>query len=816
MRWGEQLERGYQRGFSVWIEGIPFAFVERHQRAVETDLAVSAPAQRAISEGLVLSSDSEVSTDLDRQTGVARGRALDIRLDLDGISAAAKDMFRIASIRAPLDGDVTNPAATTIAMLQTSLLGTTGSGWIGREHVTWTGKTSGSITGVTRGVAGLPHWHTSNSASGYGFLTDRPVSWRGRFVEVWEHLLSPDGRMLEGTLGGGTYSGVLWRGFLDAQPEVKGRMVTLRALPIERIMQRQLGASTEGRILSRPFARRSTGFRPVTVLVTPADKLIVTRLSTGETVQVPFDLSGPTDVYQWAAKAMQDAQTAFPSLATLSVQVQPTLGSDGLPQQYLHVWTDNDFRVGASAWFLGEMASPFLTHPDIPHFGFVAPIITRDTVPLWVFVDVGLDVAGRPEAWPAAGYGLIDVGSDGGECVAWDAIDTTLIGEGIVGVRITQRGLAGTRRADIFGAGEDPTIAVLAGHIGTLEECLRTLLTSSGTGARGPFDTLPPGYGYGLPDEWLDFGEYPLSFDVCEALGEGESTAEQIIGGWIAARQRCIAQVRVGAGVVLRAVGTGVIDQAGLPELDAGDIVLGSAQAQGIVPTPNAVVFQRATFGDEVSIRVRDVPRVQAEGEQAWEFATPNIDQRTALSLGLNLMRLSDGQLAASCSVRPSFQPEVGDTARVVAEHPEFFDWRLGETGTDMLGRIVGWSDSLWSGETSRTLLLPAGAIASVALCPSAPVTARPSATEATIPAARAAGFQAGYVVAAYMPGDESTLKVDRIIASLTPSGSNVIVEFTAALNATDYPAGSWLTYGEAGFDPEQDRHAYYLGARWL
>jgi len=816
MRWGQQLERGYQRLFSVRIEGIPHLFVERHSRSAVTDSETTAPSPWALSEGLVITSDSEVSTDLDRVSGLANGRALEIKLDLDALSAAAKAMFRIPAWRRPLDGDITDPAAMTIALAEgTTGLPVPGAGWIGREYVTWTGSTSTTLTGVARGVAGLPHWHTSNSASGYAFLTSQPVSWRGRFVEVWEHLATPDGRMVDASYGG-AYSGVLWRGFVEAQPEVKGRLVTLRCLPLERILQRQLGASTEGRILARPFANRRTGFRPVTVFVTPADKLVVTRLSTGATVQVPFEVSGPMDILQWASLAMRDAQTVFAQLQIASVQVAPTLGTDGLPQQYLHVWTDNDFRVGSSAWFLGEMASPLLTHPDIPHFGFVAPIMTRDAVPLWLFVEVGLDVAGRPEAWPSAGYGLVEAGGDGGEIVAWDAVDLTLVGEGIVAVRVTQRGLAGTRRVDIFGGDQDPTIAVLAGHVGTVEECLRTLLTSSGTGARGPYDTLPPGYGYGVPDEWLDFGEYPVSFDVCEALGEGESTAAELLGGWIAARQRCIAQVRTGAGVVLRAVGTWVVDSAATPNLEATDIVLGTAESQGLVPTPNAVVFERAIVGEEASIRVRDVPRVQAEGESAWEFATPNIDPRKALSLGLNLMRISDGQLAARCSVRPSFAAEVGDTVRVVAEHPEFFDWRLGETGEDMLGRIVGWSDSLWTGETARTFLLPAGAIASVALCPSAPVTARPSANEITIPASRASGFRGGFFVLIYVPGSEDTLRAAAQIFGVTQAGSDVTLLLDVAVSTTDYPAGSWVTYGQGGGAPDQERHAYYEGARWL
>jgi hypothetical protein len=814
MRWGTQLERGYQRTFAVRVEGIPWVFVERTPRVV-TGGAVAPSAGFATTQGLVITSDSETSTDLDRVSGVARGRAFDLRLDLDLLEPNAAALFRTPSIRAPLLADVTNPAATTIDV-QDATLPTAGDGYIGREHIAWTGKGTDTITGVTRGLNGLPHWHTSNSASGFAFLTDVPSVWRGRFVEIWEHLVSPDGFMLASEWCAGDYAAVLWRGFIDSVPEVKSRTMSMRCLPLERIMQRELGTGAVGRILTGPRAFRATGFRPATVIVTPADKIIAVRESNGDSIQVPGNYqSGPTDVLRWGQACADEINAAFPGVPVTSVDVNDSIGA-GTGRTHLRFLTSDGVTLFSSAWFLGEFRVPFYYDAWAPERSQDAPIITRDTTPMWVFVEMGLDVAARPEAWPTSGVGLIEANNN--EVVAWDAIDLTLVAEGVVGVRITRRGLAGTRLADIFGGTEDPTFTVLAGAIGTVEECLRTLLTSSGTGARGAYDMLPPGFGYGVPDAWLDVSFYPLSFDVVEAVGEGESTAEQLIGGWLAARQTCLAQVQRGLDVKLTAVSTALLDSAGMPTLAAGDIVLGTAESQGLVRTPNTVIFGRGIIAETPSIRVRDVPRVQSEGEFAWELLTPNMPAALAVSMANNLMRLSDGQLAARVAVRPSFLPALGAAVRVTAGHPEFYDWLIGDTGTALLGRIVGYSDSLWTGETTRTMLLPAGALAALPLCPAAEVISRlGSSTSLVIRTADNAGFLAGFTVTVYVRGSEDTRYAKRTISAVSVGTTDTLLTLSAGLDLTDYPAGSWVTFGEFGDTSEQDRHTFYGAAqRWL
>jgi hypothetical protein len=241
MRWGTQLERGYTTVFAVRIAGIPVRWIERPLARAASDTVPSATSGIATSPALVITESSVISWDLDRQSGLAAGRALDLSLDLDVMGSTLRALFTRPTLKARLTADIPNPATTTIAVASTTGWPSSGTLWLGRECCTYAGTTATTFTGVTRGIAGAPDYHVSNTASGYGYATDQPIYWAGRLVEVWEYLVAPDGRFVGTSWEDADYAGRVWVSEVSEPPDITGRLVRLRCLPIERRFEKGLG-----------------------------------------------------------------------------------------------------------------------------------------------------------------------------------------------------------------------------------------------------------------------------------------------------------------------------------------------------------------------------------------------------------------------------------------------------------------------------------------------------------------------------------------------------------------------------------------------
>lgn len=106
--------------------------------------------------------------------------------DIDtGVTAllGARDGMPVSSL---LTG--VTAAATTIGVRSTSAMPSSGAAHIGRERITYTGKTSTSLTGVTRGTAGTKarrHQVTAGQAPPKVYAGDALPGTLGRRVTVW-------------------------------------------------------------------------------------------------------------------------------------------------------------------------------------------------------------------------------------------------------------------------------------------------------------------------------------------------------------------------------------------------------------------------------------------------------------------------------------------------------------------------------------------------------------------------------------------------------------------------------------------------------
>jgi hypothetical protein len=210
---------------------------------------------------------------------------------------------------------------------------------------------------------------------------------------------------------------------------------------------------------------------------------------------------------QWA-QTLTDAintDSAFSSLSFSSSEVRYTMRS-GDPCIVLNwVYIGNDELAGhltvpqSGPYFL-EPGTYSLEYFAVRRARFVIPIRFAPVQSGYLPVRTADGAGWMSQAIPSNGFGLIETDT-GAELIEWsDIVDNTASLDAelgpIVMLDIKQRGINGTGPQDLSNGG---TFTVVAGYAGTVTNAIRTLLQSSGTGARGTYDTLALGFGYGIP-----------------------------------------------------------------------------------------------------------------------------------------------------------------------------------------------------------------------------------------------------------------------------------------------------------------------------
>lgn len=819
--WSELIDAGYSRVFGALVEGIPYAFLEtRLMTTADDDIAVPADYTAARGALRVRESDS-ISKELDRVTGLGRGRALDLVLALDVLGDIGAELFRTPSLRARLTADA-DGTATTFNVDDTT--GFSGFFYVGREFCTYAGSTATSFTGVTRAIAGWAHYHPSSTASGYRFCTDRPQYWRGRFVTVFEHLVGADGRALASTACEvGTYCRELWKGYIDAQPQVDGRQMLLRCLPIERLLAQKLGGTAKGDVIYQPVeglvGTIASQFGRFPVVLTESDLFYVENLETGDTATIGSGVTSPTiatvdQVALWVASQVQNRfatewiagtwrvvvnENGFPT-----IQIRVALEDSGTRQQVV---------ITPRCWFL-QAQSPS-TYQDWvavslistrritgDEFGFiVAPNVAANP---WVIVKPDLENDGEPATWPASGFLLLE-NDEGLEVAAFDSQFADPTGQ-LRAVRLSARALMGTERINPFLAGT--RITVVPGMRGTLSEVIQTLGTSSGTGLRGVFDTLGYGLGLAIPGDWFDVNGYPVASQYVDGASDDAASVENIVGGWLALMGRCLTQRQSAAGYVRLVAPSTSLDVPGTAlTVLPSDVLVGATKTERLFESPNVVRIEDSLRqGRTVSV-IRDVPRQQAEGARAVTFIAPGINTASALAYGGKVLALSDGQLVITLGVRSGLALGVGDPCRLDLDHPAIWSWSDGAVASSVPARVIGESENLGTGERSLTFLVPGQQQTARQLCPAARVDGYLSTTVLEVD--DVTGFAAGMELYIYRRGN-AAVSTTRTVAAVDTALDTI--ELTTPLLAVTYPADgdTWLTYADFGTGTaEQDEHLF-------
>lgn len=185
-----------------------------------------------------------------RLDGVRIGARLDLAegtIDGDGFTARMVDTKRSASMVAAFRQSPTrrtfltgshSRSATTLNVFATNIFPTSGTLHIGTEVVTYTGKTSTTFTGCTRGAWGTQaqaHAAADGASLSYPHVTDHPISIEGRRAVLYLYGEGDDPQ------GDGT---ARWRGVVATDATIRGREVTFHVDPPTAILRQQLGGDT--------------------------------------------------------------------------------------------------------------------------------------------------------------------------------------------------------------------------------------------------------------------------------------------------------------------------------------------------------------------------------------------------------------------------------------------------------------------------------------------------------------------------------------------------------------------------------------------
>ena len=827
-----QLRRGWSEVYAVTIEGIPYVFVERIPKRVDATSSVGLPTgYTSAVDALTIETDQSVSITLDRQSGGSSGTSFDLTLDYESLSDASllAVLFKQATNRATLTADLAHNA-TTITVDDTTGFSASGSVYLGRELVTYTGTTGTSFTGCTRGVAGYAYKYQDDSPT-YRVVSDIPIVWRGRFVTIHAHLVSPEGRILDSQWTTGTYHREIWKGQIESVPEPIGRGFRFRTMPLVRTIAKPIGSDTTGNLYAvDPSDPGSFAGFPVGDFKQSLFVYLTQGSDDGSAELDPFDSFTDSVVWlgQWAGTLTNDWATdsAFNSLEFSPSEPSFTM-RDGRPALAMNfIWTAAEPMTG---WLTVPASGPYFLEPGTytsepfatRGVRFVIPIRFAPIESGYIPVKTTSGSGYMNQAIPSTGFGILETDT-GAELVKWsDIVDNTAsldaeLGS-IVMLQISERGVNGTGPQDLTHGG---TFTVTAGYAGTVTNAIRTLLQSSGTGARGTYDTLALGFGYGIPEAWIDEtagglgGFQGLSTNTADMVAAGRVSLEELAGGYLVLNNTAITQQRSDDGVRLALVSTSppaAVEQT-MVSLEADDAILSRVEPARLIDAPNIVKIDTSGLRDGPDLTAVDLPRVQAEGPNEMTISAPGITVAQAGAYAQAVIALGDGLQSMTVKVGAWVELEPGDPVEVKLAHPAVYDFAEAERApSSVAGRVVGSRFNLADGTQDLTILIRGAYVGARFLCPAQAVQSKDSSTEITMTSTAAAKmYKAGETITVYNPGQETAATPEKADHDIdTISGATITI--TGSTFAAWVGAGTRVTYPAlADCSTRQDDFAFY------
>lgn len=745
----------YGWGVVYWllIEGVPVVWIER-----ETGLTL--PTGYGQDASLVIDKSSDVGQLVDRESGLGAGYPLTFQL-LDTVTI--RSWLRKWS----LSTEIALAVAWNDATIHVeSITGWPAGGvfWLGLERIEYTGTADGGdprFTGCTRGTAGsLASIHYPGTIS--GICTDLPRWWRGRQARLFASPMAPSSTMTGSSLI--DEAAEVWRGVIDQGPDRVGGLWELQAQALDRRLDLQLTAKITGSVID-----------------------LAPRYAIEPSLSVVLQLKGwnlgPV-VAQWefwielnpfAAMASGDLLTpaeqadAIKAAWLVALPLAKNLVS-GLfdAANYLGVLV---VAQNAGAWWwkvtlqAGAVTAPGLISDKISFNGSDSPgsLTKKDTFDLT----------------PVAGQLLWLNWKSNGDHLIGHATMGALVNPGVSGIAVeldapvpvglstygnlklndkhvlyTKMAASGTlaffaglyaetnKTIDLSAVKIGDSVEVLNTNGGKAAIVLRELLSSSGTGQRGAYDTKGLGEGYGMDGSGADTSAvYNASFDKLaagplvalpvEVVTSGHTFAE-CFGGLLALSQRGVVVRGDDALGVRRQRLAMVSTEPGGGDYDVTitDLELLTTEGDSVTAVrkrdvPNTITVSIPQGSDSPDVfQIQDSPAAAQQGVILAEYELPFFGKATADQVTQwALARFVPAQTEQIIELKlvPWIDIDVGDLVRLELTHFAIWQWSTGTPGYTGNGRVLGVRRQLLDGSLTATILID-GTTQKLALCPAAVV----------------------------------------------------------------------------------------------
>jgi len=762
----DKMRSGWGVVWCVKIEGVPGLWTER-------DYAGLGAHSETVYPDLVIDKSAEIGSLADRNTGLGAGLPLTVRLrDTTAVRAA----IQAPTLETALTASITWNAATINVDDTSSFPAAPSTIHIGTEQIRYSGKNATQFTGCTRGVWSRPLPHTVGASS--AIVGNRPRHWRGRMVELWAVLVTPDG-LLDAAQDYDDGK-CCWRGWVSTEPRRKDGGFEFECLALDRILERPLKTASQGEVIGVGTAFVVDSSFTFRVQAEMYDALGVLAYQY-DIVVAPFDGLAPGTVYTtaqahaaiqtaWAAALAVTSDTVASTVATThfktTLEIMPVSAQPGSKGQ-------GGFSLAGAAWSIFGRPNPdaaimsirwsvdvgdkhtcdwFSAGPVVAYMQ-TGGLTGGDIVPLnWLH---GGDpqvcsAQGEPAAAPTAS----------GIVVRFDDITATPPTSGVIKIGDASYPYTGAQQAG--GAWFLTGCQVPADSVGksaqidsstsaTYPDLMREVLVSADAGGSG-FDLLGHGNGYAVPEsDAYDDGGYLLAPMDSGSFDEYAQAALSIAGAQLAGQSgKSFAELFGGAlvlsqrAVVMREAGPLATDRCGLALVatDPGgsaytdtidNAALLSVGVDAITPvdTREQITSVKATFAskdaqDPLTVTVIDGPEMSVLGgggvdAQLLAVAYDKAEATAqVLSWASGLLRVARTIQAVDVTLPPWRDVRIGQVVAVDLRHPDLWDAVTGSTSLVGFARVIGLKRKLQDCATTVTLLLASGDNAE--LCPSMPV----------------------------------------------------------------------------------------------
>ena len=627
-------------------------------------------------------------------------------------------------------------------------------------------------------------------------------------MTLYEAICDREGRIIDGQWGTGDYTREIWKGYIEKPPIPGSLGMDLECLPLCRLLGNPVGYKVkwEDDRLHYPFTNEGLAGSPFPAFYDEGTGFVTLKITfTGS--------SSGSATSPMTVNISQTAKQYFSSpdlWCLLFASDIETLVRTTLPE---FTFIDNNYlapasRTGRRLYFAGSGAVT-VTQMDLtvspasaPYFLKPAATATNGDDSAGKYVEMEFRQAlDQVDDLPylivqkltgnsaqdfdpvAPGIGVLTQGDDS-EIVRWDAIVIADAFTSKIGIRLSERGVGGSPVVDIVPEGF--TLEAGVGGTGTVKENTLTILESSGsTGVRGTYDTLALGFGLGVPEALIDttaMGEMQFSNNPAPMMQSGQTSAGDLIGGWVAASGNCIINYRDSGVQKLKPVRTGIAKfsslQNNVEALTTADVLLDRVDPVRVIDPPNPVEIDTSSMMNEgAKITVRDSVAIQEQGAHPMSLSCPGMTPETAVFAGRNFIYLGSGQYAISIGVGPWVDVQAGDPVLLNIGHPAIYDWTNGTTGpASVAGRVMGWERDLVTNEQRLTIVLNGPGQPQNLLCPVGVVASKAGDTVTLTSGIE--WFTAGDSVILYNRGEEA-LGTPEIETLVIDSISGSVITFT-------------------------------------